>query len=81
MELGRMNWEIFRSKTRPFEEQQNELGMWSLRNGAYRKGSVVASNCLKTGMSTCSVWLSHQIGMDDLGCKGQWLKPWGISCS
>ena len=81
MELGRMNWEIFRSKTRPIVEQQNELGMLSLRNGAYREGSMVASNCLKAGMSICSVWLSYQIGMDDLGCKGQWLKPRGISCS
>ena len=81
MELGRMNWEIFRSKTRPIVEQQNELGMLSLRNGAYRDGSMVASNCLKAGMSICSVWLSYQIGMDDLGCKGQWLKPRGISCS
>ena len=81
MELGRMNWEIFRYKIRSFEEQQNELGMLSLRNGVYRKGSVVASNCLKAGMSICSVWLSHQIGMDDLGFQGQWLKPRGISCS
>ena len=81
MDLGRMNWEIFRSKTRPIVEQQNELGMLSLRNGAYREGSMVASNCLKAGMSICSVWLSYQIGMDDLGCKGQWLKPRGISCS
>lgn len=42
MELGRINLGDFRSKTRPFE-QQNELGTLSLRNGAYRKGSVVAS--------------------------------------
>ena len=29
MERGRMNWEIFKSKTRPIVEQQNELGMLS----------------------------------------------------
>lgn len=67
--VERMNWEIFRSKTRPFEEQQNELGTLSLRNGAYRKAAWLPPTVWKAGMSTCSVCLSHQIGMDDLGCK------------
>lgn len=44
MELGRMKWEIFRSKAMSSEEQWNEPGMLSLRNRRYRKGSVVASN-------------------------------------